>query len=137
MDMQYDNRYILGFSEMDIQHQYLYTLFDLIEESGEVTDNNKMDLILKEIERYLNYHFTCEEHLMRLYDAPDFALHQSDHEAAALKFIGFLDDFERNSLNPFALRIFLTGWLMEHSKVSDSKYVQWIHKKRSVVGSVK
>lgn len=131
-----EDRYVLGFHEMDVQHEYLYSLFDLIEQSREVSDHNKMNLILKEIDRYLNYHFTCEEHLMRSYNAPDFALHQSDHETVAMKFFGFLDDFDRNSLNPFALRIYLTGWLMEHSKIIDSKYVEWILSKRSEIGSV-
>lgn len=41
-------------------------------------------------------------------------------------------------LNPAALKIFLTGWLMEHSSISDSMYVKWIMKCRadSVGGEV-
>lgn len=121
-----NGRYILEFAEIDVQHHYLYQLFDSIEKSTEVTDAASMKTILEEIERYLNFHFTSEEHLMRAYNAPGFAEHQSDHENMAAKFISFLNNFEAGQLNPAALRIFLTGWLMEHSELSDSKYVKHI-----------
>lgn len=124
-------RYHLGFEEMDVQHEYLYYLFDRLENDTKVTDPVTTRAILFEIERYLNFHFTSEEHLIRLYDAPGFAEHQSDHERAASKFISFMDDFDAGNLNPAALKIFLTGWLMEHSELSDSQYVKHIAEKRS------
>lgn len=124
-------RYILGFDEMDVQHKYLYSLFDQIDSSIKVTDEVRMKRILDEIELYLNFHFTCEEHLIRLYDAPGFAEHQSDHERVASRFIGYIDDFDAGQLNPASLRIFLTGWLMDHSELSDSIYVKHILNCRS------
>ena len=130
MNTQHQQRYILAFPEMDEQHRYLYSLFDALENETQVTDPCRTASLLKELERYLNFHFTCEEHLMRLYNAPDFAVHQSDHEAAAARFIRFTDDFEQGRLNPAALKIFLTGWLMEHSQAIDSGYVEWISELR-------
>ncbi len=127
-------RYILGFDEMDVQHKYLYRLFDRIENSTAVTDKIQMKEILDEIERYLNFHFTSEEHLIRLYNAPGFSEHQSDHEQAASRFVGYLDDFDAGQLNPASLRIFLSGWLMEHSELSDSQYVNYIIDKRTKSG---
>ncbi len=127
-------RYKLEFAEMDIQHDYLYRLFDSIEQSTEVTDTFSMDLILKEIERYLNFHFTSEEHLMRIYEIAGFAEHQSDHEIMASQFIRYLNDFDAGQLNPAALKIFLTGWLMEHSELIDSQYVKQIKEIRSANG---
>jgi hemerythrin-like metal-binding protein len=127
-------RHVLGFEEMDVQHQYLYGLFDSIEYSSEVEDMEKMRFVLQEIERYLNFHCSSEEHLMRLYDAPFFSVHQSDHEAVATKFIQYMDDFDAGRLNPASLRIFLTGWLMEHSRTSDSQYVKYIQDYRQNLG---
>lgn len=131
-----NERYILEFAEMDVQHDYLYRLFDSIEQSTEVTESLVMKKILKEIERYLNFHFTSEEHLMRIYEIPGFAEHQSDHENMASQFIRYLNDFDVGQLNPAAVKIFLTGWLMEHSESIDSQYVNYIKEIRSKNGFI-
>jgi|WetSurMetagenome_2_1015567.scaffolds.fasta_scaffold245729_2 hemerythrin-like metal-binding protein len=123
----------LGLPEMDEQHEYLFRLFDRIERSQGVSDVKSMRVLLDEIEGYLNFHFTGEEQLMRHYRFEGFASHQSDHEAAAAKFIQFLDDFDLGRLNPNALRIFLTGWLAEHAAVSDTVYAAWIKNRRAEI----
>ena len=119
---------MLGLPEMDTQHEYLYSLFDKIEPVAAETDKMSMMNLLKEIERYLLYHFECEEKLMRMYGYSGFGVHQGDHEQAGNRFLTFLEDFEKEQLNPAALRIFLTGWLMEHSRQSTGlcRCLRWI-----------
>jgi hemerythrin len=129
-----NQRHILGIPEMDEQHRYLYGLFDMLENNVEVRDREKTNRLLPEIERYVLFHFASEELLMRSYNFPGFAVHQSDHENAGNRFVRFLDDFEAGTLNPAALRIFLTGWLMEHSMTSDAAYAAWIKKCRQESG---
>ena len=137
MEPPHTKRHILDLPEMDAQHTYLYTLYDLIEDSIAVTNQAVMRSILKEIERYLLFHFQSEEFLMRSYAFAGFAVHQSDHEAAGTKLVQFLDDFDAGKLNPAALKIFLTGWLMEHSKTADEDYSRYIKQMRALTGSVK
>jgi hemerythrin len=120
-----------GLPEMDEQHRYLFMLFDRIEESFTVTDRVSFAALLSEIEGYLHFHFDSEEHLMRHYRFPRFSLHQSEHEAAAARFVRFLNDFEAKLLNPGALRIFLRGWLLEHGVASDREYAAWILERRA------
>ncbi len=124
-------RPILGIPEMDEQHKYLYFLFDRVEDSPAVTDRPTMATLLKEIEGYLLFHFKCEEHLIRLYGAPDFAGHQTEHERAGAQLMGYLEDFETGSLIPARLRGFLSSWLAEHSLLCDMIYADFIRKKRS------
>ncbi|MBN2035364.1 MAG: hemerythrin family protein [Chitinispirillaceae bacterium] len=119
---------ILDLPEMDAQHDYLYSLFDRIEPAS--TDHATLKHLLTEIERYLLFHFSCEVHLMRMYGYEGFAMHQADHEQAGNRFIAFLDDFENSRLDPAAVRIFLTGWLEEHSRISDSDYVKRVKERR-------
>ena len=128
-----NNRYLLGLPEMDAQHEYLYSLFDRIEGIATAGDREAMRNLLKEIERYLVFHFECEERLMRIYGFDGFGVHQGDHEQAGNKLVAFLDDFEANRLNPAALRIFFTGWLMEHSRLSDSEYVKKVLEERRII----
>jgi hemerythrin len=127
-------RHILGLPEMDEQHRYLYSLFDAIESTAKEDNPVKFKKLLEEIERYLLFHFDCEERLMRSYGFQGFAVHQSDHESGASRFLKFVDDFESGTLNPAALRIFLTGWLMEHSSVSDGQYAVFVKQARKDLG---
>ena len=106
-----EQRYILGFPEMDAQHDYCYMLFDAIEPVFAADDTTAQENLLREIERYVLFHCECEEHLMRMYDTPGFAVHQSDHERMQQKLLGYLDDYEAGKLQPAALRIAMTGWL--------------------------
>jgi hemerythrin-like metal-binding protein len=128
-----EKRYSLGFPEMDSQHQYLYQLFDAIEPVFASGDTAKEKKLIHDLEQYFMFHCECEEHLMRIYGTPGFAVHQSDHERVQHKLLQFLDDFEAGRLNPAAMRIFFTGWLMEHSQISDSEYVKWIVKCRGYI----
>jgi hemerythrin len=123
-------RHRLNLPEMDAQHEYLYSLFDQIGESRQVAARGQMQALLGEIERYILFHFESEERLMRAYGYAGFAVHQGDHEQAGNRLVAFLDDFDHDRLNPAALRIFLTGWLMEHSRISDSEYAKYIQDKR-------
>ena len=120
----------LGLPEMDEQHHYLYRLFNLVPEEDVVGSPEKMNAILNEIERYLDFHFTSEEHLMRMYDYQQFSTHQSDHELAASRLVDFMDDFSKGTLKPAKLRNFLFSWLYEHSVSSDKEYVKWVEKVR-------
>jgi hemerythrin len=129
----HDERFSLGLPEMDEQHTYLYSLFDRLEQSDKVTNNKSTALLLAEIERYLLFHFESEEQLMRRYGFAGFAQHQSDHETAGAKLVQFMNDFIGGCLNPAALRTFLTGWLMEHSRISDSAYAEWVQECRKKV----
>ena len=121
-----DQRPLLGIPEMDAQHRYLYELFDRIEDGETVQSTPETAALLEEIDGYLNFHFTSEEHLIRLYKAPGFAAHETDHEQAAREFVRHVDAFERGRLCPFKLRVFLTGWLMEHSRTIDMNYARHI-----------
>jgi len=118
----------LGIPEMDAQHAYLYALFDRI---GAEMTYDEMAALLHEIEGYLDFHFTSEEHLIRHYKAPGFALHQSDHEQAAEAFLKHLAAFEQDSMNPARLKNAMTGWLAEHSLSTDMEYAEFIRDVRN------
>jgi hemerythrin-like metal-binding protein len=116
---------------MDTQHDYLYRLFDhLTKEQSPAA----MKALLDEIEGMLDFHFTSEEHLIRHYKVPGFAVHQADHEQAAAAFLNGMADFDRNQLNPARLQATLTGWLSEHAQSADQQYAEIILKRRTEAG---
>ena len=117
----------LDIPEMDAQHDYLYILFERL---CEPLSKNKMAGLLDEIAAYLDFHITSEEHLMRLYKAPELAAHQSDHELAAQTLLRYIDDFERGEFNPGRLYKAMCGWLYEHTLDADMKYAEHIKEHR-------
>lgn len=130
--MQHEpQRHLLGIPEMDAQHAHLYSLLDAIENAGEVSDREATGKLLKQIEGYLLFHFASEEHFIRMYGAPNFATHQTDHEQAGNRFVQYMDDFENGSLNPARLKVSFTGWLMEHSRSIDEEYAGFVRAIRS------
>jgi hemerythrin-like metal-binding protein/PAS domain S-box-containing protein len=120
-------RPILGIPEMDTQHDHLYSLFDRIE--TETSESGMADL-LQEIEGYLDFHFTSEEHLIRHYKVPDFAAHQADHEQAAEAFFKHLAAFEHGTMNPARFHNAMTGWFSEHAEATDMQYAKFIRERR-------
>ncbi|MBD3321686.1 MAG: hypothetical protein GF350_11380 [Chitinivibrionales bacterium] len=125
------DRHVLGIPEMDEQHFYLYSLFDNIDNSESVTDAAFTKKLLEELDAYLLFHFTSEEHFIRMYKVPGFAEHKADHEQAGERFVLFQNDFENGVLNPSKLRKFLFSWLKEHSRTSDALYAEAVLKMRS------
>jgi len=126
-------RFILELPDMDEQHRYLYELFDMLGTSETVLNINATRILLAEIERFIMFHFFCEEKLMRIYNVSSFAVHQSDHEKIANKIIEFQDEFDAGKLNPYRMHIILGSWLMEHSRLVDSEYVPVIKQQREIV----
>lgn len=126
-----EKRHVLGVPEMDAQHEYLYSLFDRLEDGSAVTDPRATARLLAELQGYLLFHFESEEHFVRMYGAPGFAVHQGDHEQTGDRVVRFLDEFEEGSLNPGYLKRFLTGWLMEHSRTIDEEYARFVREARS------
>jgi hemerythrin len=128
-----DDRHILGVPEMDEQHRYLYSLFARIEETDTVLDPISTSHLLNEIEGYLLFHFTSEEHLIRMYQAPGYTVHKADHEQTGERFISFLEELEKGTLNPLKLKWFLISWLNDHAKTIDEEYARHIKQKRTPV----
>jgi len=129
------DRHILDFPETDEQHRYLYDLFALLGDNSHVVNTPGTKALLAEIERYILYHFSCEDRLMRTYGFPGAAVHTSDHERVEEKLVQFMDNFEAGNLNPDYMRRFMTHWLSEHGKMADAEYVAWITQRRSAVRS--
>jgi hemerythrin len=116
--------YILGLPEMDAQHSYLYELFgrlDLCANSAR---------LLAEIDRYLEFHFSSEEHLMRSYGFPGYAGHKADHERVADVFVSYCDNVAAETMTTGAVKAHLHNWLTEHGRSADAEYAAWIRERR-------
>jgi len=124
------SHYLLGLPEMDEQHSYLYCIFNRLEDAIGVTNRAGTKALMAEIERYVLFHFACEEQLMRHYGFSGFAMHQADHEKFEARLLQFLDDFEADRLSPAYTKAACSGWLDEHSRLNDSEYVLWVKKCR-------
>jgi hemerythrin-like metal-binding protein len=119
--------YILGLPEMDAQHSYLYGLF------GQLDISANGPLLLKEIDRYLEFHFSSEEHIMRAYGFPGYTVHAADHELAASVFVGYCDNALAGTMTLLTVKKHMHNWLTEHGRSADAQYVKWIQDKRKEI----
>ena len=80
----WDDSFNIGHSMIDSQHK---RLFELVQELYELTllpqevRDSGASAILQECAGYINYHFTCEEKLMRDTRYEDATSHISQHKA--------------------------------------------------------
>ncbi len=72
--------YLIGIEEIDIQHKYLCKLINLYLDkiNGHLPEMDA-DELLDELERYVRWHFKCEDQLMKIYDIPDANDHREEH----------------------------------------------------------
>jgi hemerythrin len=123
----WSEEYETGNSEIDQQHQHLFSLVNALEiacTSGEGAATT--DLVLAHLLRYLARHFSTEESLMRAVDYPEFTEHQHQHTACSRKVAELLSRVQTDELDAMEFVAYIRDWLHEHLLLSDRKYAFWL-----------
>ena len=121
----WDDSFNVGHSMIDSQHK---RLFELVQELYELTmlpkevRDNGASTILQECAGYINYHFTCEEKLMRDTQYEDATSHISQHKAFNAYITATMGDSSRGSeIDVEKFYDFLADWLKNHIVSEDKK----------------
>lgn len=128
----YDS-YSVGIKEIDQQHMELVAITNKLFQAimGERGHVVLLD-ILRELERYVAYHFDYEEHLLREHGYPELSLkeHAEEHELLKRQVQDFITDYAQHGdtmdVDVFG---FLRTWTDEHLGQSDSEYSGYLHSK--------
>ncbi|WP_340642753.1 bacteriohemerythrin [Rhodocyclus gracilis] len=123
----WDERYALGFDEIDAQHQALFTLInDIWHAQVRGADRATVDAQIGRLERYTREHFAAEEALMRSEGCPEIAAHLAEHQqfvhrvALEREHLG-----ERGGVSLDMLH-FLRDWLVSHILHADAAYARFL-----------
>ena len=122
--MSWNSNYSVKVDVFDNHHKKLVGLINQLHDSmNEGKGKEALALVLNELIKYADYHFTAEEDLMKKHKYPEFAKHRTEHSSFANKVKEIQRNFEREdkyaAIEAFT---FLKDWLLNHILNSDKKY---------------
>jgi hemerythrin len=130
----WSDEYETGNSEIDQQHQHLFSLVNALEiacTSGEGAATT--DLVLAHLLRYLARHFSAEESLMLAVGYPGYAEHQQQHAACGRRLAELVSKVQNGKSDAVELVAYIRDWLHIHLLESDQKYASWVESRPDAV----
>lgn len=126
----WDDKYKVGHNLIDSQHKQLFDIADKLYEVAykkEPYRDIDISLILQDLARYVNYHFSCEEELMRDNDYAGMENHCNIHSTFKTYVTTLVSDFSRGqAVDMKKLYDFVCTWLIEHIGSEDKKLAECV-----------
>lgn len=130
-----DDAYSVGIEIIDNQHKRLFEIGSQIYElTDDYSSYDNYDAIVKlvdELLEYTEYHFRTEEDMFEKFNYSETESHKEEHK----KFLGKLDQVDLEQMDEDQEKVmkeilmFVFIWIMEHIKVTDTMYVDFIKEK--------
>ena len=129
-DIVWNDEYLLGDEYIDQQHKQLFEIAQKAKVIHKIKENEekkiKLRKIMTELYQYINYHFECEEKLMKKINYPLTSEHLKLHKKMKdqINFINFnlitmdISQAEKKLYN-FIQKIFVDHIINEDTKVLD------------------
>lgn len=119
----WDERYSVGMSEIDAQHQALFeTINRLWSAIVDKSNREQILMLIDELERYTVAHFSAEEKFMESTAYPDLAAHRQLHQTFVQRIATERQDVSAGKSISLDLLRFLKDWLVQHIQVEDQRY---------------
>lgn len=128
---QWDNKFLVGHSDIDAQHKRLFQLADELH-TAMAAGNAKAKLseTLNSLIAYTKIHFANEERLMIAHKYPDYQAHKLLHDKLTAQVVEFQKDFAAGrSVLTIDLMQFLKNWLSQHIGKIDQKVAEFLKQK--------
>jgi hemerythrin-like metal-binding protein len=112
---------ITGNSLVDTEHQVLFRVInDLIMAlNTDESDTLSIEVAIHELIKYVAFHFTDEENLMKKFNYENLEEHQNQHYNFEVKILNFGLRFKKGENISAALLNYMNVWLVEHILVTD------------------
>lgn len=130
IDFEWSDHYLIGVEEIDVQHKRLILIMKGI---FQLKDHGLSSLLLKkklqELERYAEFHFKCEEQLMKVYSYPECEEQKAEHKEIFAQLRNHISQV--NSENDISeLLFFFIKWLVDHTRKGDRIMGKYINERR-------
>lgn len=106
----------VGFGDIDVQHQHLVDLLNRLQSC--VNDNGSREtlaVILRDLVRYTQLHFSFEEKLMERYGLDQTQEHHGEHSRITADVLTYQHRFESGEIGlENELLEFMSAWLRGH-----------------------
>ncbi len=119
------DEYVLGFKEIDEQHQYFVSLLNKLYLSiMDMKPQEELAVILGDLVAYAEKHFQTEEKYFDEFGFEEAEEHKAKHRELKASVVEFKEKLLRHEASiDFELVDFLENWLLEHLSQVDKKYV--------------
>jgi hemerythrin len=128
--LEWKEEYSVGDAELDLQHQGLFRLIDLLEDKD--MDASAMSITFQKLDFYVREHLKDEEEILKACHYVDFDAHVRQHDEFRewLETVkaSFVSGGEEDLVIGGNLKSFLRDWLLSHILNSDQAYKPFIHK---------
>ncbi len=115
----------IGVQSVDDQHKKIVGMINMLDDSisnGQGLVNDHVGTVIIELVKYTQYHFTEEERIMEEIGFSGLQAHTKLHRILVERVKKMLVGLKTGeSINVFALKSFLTEWLVDHIGNEDSK----------------
>jgi hemerythrin len=110
-----DSPVVLGYGEIDRQHQRAVDLLGLLEEALRTDDHHRQVVALTDVVAWVRVHFAFEEALMDSYQLPDMTEHKTHHHAFLAQVSTLAARFEAGTA-PLTSNVLgtLRNWITRH-----------------------
>lgn len=117
--------YVLGFKEIDEQHQYFVSLLNkLYLAIMEMKSQDELAVILGDLVAYTDKHFETEEKYFTEFNFAEAEDHKAKHRELKADVMRFKEKLmNHEAIIDFELVDFLENWLLDHLSQVDKKYV--------------
>lgn len=122
IDIPWEKKFELGRPRIDSEHQVFLDLIRNVSEASERQEPKDWCLrLLREVEKFVDFHFFSEENLMLKTGYPDYLDHQQKHVELMESLRERVEAYAHDRINLEAVVVFLFDWFVMHTSQTDKK----------------
>lgn len=116
--IEWSDNYSVGNETIDEQHKKLFQLLSTLQD----LQTEDIPSALKELEKYIAYHFKAEEEILETVAYDNITSHKAEHQRFTIKTQDLHQRFLQNSLTIENLFCVVSEWLLHHILKVDREY---------------
>ncbi len=127
--IEWNDNFITGVHECDIQHKKIINVFNAIYDAIRLNINKRaLKDSFNSLINYFDKHFTLEENLMEKYGYPELQEHREEHKKLRETIDKFMQKPEEE-INYLEVLKYLKNWWVNHIITMDKKYGLFLESK--------
>lgn len=134
MRYAWDDKYLIDYEDIDLQHHYFFNLIVKIDDAAEVSDDREyLKDLFSELYAYIRFHFRSEENVMKHAGYSKLDEHVQHHDRLINEFHqlerALWLDYEKSKLGEMI--DYLMQWFVNHTINEDRQIAQYLNAQKA------
>jgi hemerythrin len=127
INIQWDRKFEVGHERIDFEHQIFVGLIrDLSMEADKNPKGMRNARILREIQKYAEFHFISEENIMADLDYPERDAHRQSHGMILAELNDRIQQYHAGQDSAVGIVSFLFQWFALHTTNEDRRIINYV-----------